>query len=169
MPFADHRAEQQSVAGNRRSCRHSRRFTTSIASIGECERFRRTRWMPRPTPCASRERRFADSLLEETGFEPLVPLKPTTETLFRTPRRIPGCTAPEDGSAENGYARDASRDWLADAAQRRHRYFLLAVDGRCLINSAVPPTRSPRKVPGLCCRVVAVPELELCAVAGAAE
>jgi hypothetical protein len=62
------------VAGNRRSWRHSRRFTTSIASIGECERFRRTRWMPRPTPCASRERGFADSLLEETGFEPLVPL-----------------------------------------------------------------------------------------------
>ena len=31
------------------------------------------------------------------------------------------------------YARDASRDWLADAAQRRHRYFLLALTGVGLV------------------------------------
>jgi hypothetical protein len=56
----------------------------------------------------------ADSPLEESGFEPLVPLnlrrRRFSEHQFGLP---PGCTAPEDGPA----------------AQRRHRYFLIALTG----------------------------------------
>jgi hypothetical protein len=47
------------------------------------------------------DREFADSPLEESGFEPLVPL--TTETLFRTPiRPPPGRKRLKSGPAQKG-------------------------------------------------------------------
>ena len=58
---------------------------------------------PRPRARLEEVRFALDSALEESGFEPLVPLnlrrRRFSEHLFGLP---PGCTAPEDGPAENG-------------------------------------------------------------------
>jgi hypothetical protein len=53
-----------------------------------------------------RDRKFADSLLEEGGFEPLVPLTYDGDAFQNTYPASPGLRAPEVGPAQNGMRSD---------------------------------------------------------------
>ena len=56
--------------------------------------------------CLGRDREFADSPLEASGFEPLVPLTYDGDAFQNTYPASPGLQAPEVGPAQNGMRSD---------------------------------------------------------------